>query len=160
MADLIQLPRPNSSNYTTEQAEKRKGDIYGLKPSKRLRDWTKPEFGTGFCVHITKSDEVQVDHFSMEFESEKEALIRDGLEKLTGNRYIENPSRRHTNVTLAEFDELASLATIFNQPAFVIVTSERPVRESKVFPKILDRLFEPAIMLHYVPGTKKIEPQR
>ena len=157
MDDLVQLPRPNSGRYTTEQAEARKSEIYGLKPTARLADWVDPEFGTGFCVHITKSDEVEVDHFSMQFESEKERLIRDGLERVAGDRYIENPSRRQDNVTLAELEGIASMATIFNQPAFIVVTSERPVTQSKVFPLILDCLFQPAIMLHYVPETKKIE---
>lgn len=157
MEDLVQLPRPNSSTYTTQQAERRKVEIFSLRPTARLSDWVDPEFGTGFCVHITRHDTVEVEHFSMQFESDRERLIRDGLERFTGERFIENPSHHYNRVTLTELEGMASLATMFNQPAFVVVTSERPATQSKVFPQVLDCLFRPAIMLHYVPETKRIE---
>jgi len=157
MVDLVQLPRSNSGSDTTEEAERRRGEIYDLKPTGRVGDWVEPEFGTGFGVHITKNDEVEVDHFSMQFESGKERVVRDGLERFTGSRYLENPSRRREKVTHAELKEMASLVTVFNEPAFVAVTSERTVTESKVFPEILDCLYRSSITLHYVPGPKNVE---
>lgn len=153
MKDLVQLPRPNSGQHTTAQAEARRGELFRLKPTSRLSDWVDPEYGTGFCVHINNHDELEVNHFSMRFESANERRIRDGLEKVTGDRYFENLSQHHGRVTLAKLEGMISMVTMFNQPAFVVLTSERPVTHSKVFPDVLDRLFQPAVMLHYVPQT-------
>ena len=156
MDELIELPRPNSGAFTFEQAEARKGEIYRMKLTGRLADWELPEKGFGFCVHITKADSIIVEHFRLPFsESKMERWVRDRVEALTGNRYVENPSHVYRNVSLADLDQFLKWEGM--SAAFIVLTSEREPRQSTAFPEVLDRLFKPSIMLHYVPEKQQIE---
>lgn len=157
MGELIELPRPNSPSFTFEQADARKGEIYRMKLTGRLTDWERPEYGTGFCVHITKDDSIIVEHFRMPAIEESEIYhrARDGIEALTGNRYIENPTHVYRDVSLTQLEELV-FWSMDNEPAFVVLTSELEPGQSRVLPEVLDRLYR-GTRLHYVPKKQQIE---
>jgi len=152
MDDLVQLPRPGWNGPTAEEIEKMRDEIFDLKPTKRICDWVNPEFGAGFCVHINEEDQIEVIHFSKQFESDNERAVRDHLGSLTGDRYIENPDHHHRNISLADLELMVLLATTGNEPAFIVITSEKKVATSKVFPQVLGRLFIPTVKLHYIPA--------
>jgi hypothetical protein len=109
---------------------------------------------------MTKDDSFIVEHFRMPAieESEIYQRARDGIEALTGNRYIENPTHVYRDVSLTQLEEFVFWATAMdNEPAFVVLTSELEPGQSRVFPQVLDRLYKPSIMLHYVPKKQQIE---
>jgi len=130
---LAELPRPNGGDFTFEEAGQRKNDIYTASPSLPLSDWVAPKFGHGFCIHVTSEDRIEVTHYGAGF-------VTDAPD--------------FKDVPLSKLKEMIGWASMPNEPARIVVTTERTLNSSKVFPEILDCLFKPSIQVLYVP-TKK-----
>jgi hypothetical protein len=130
---LVELPRPNGGHFSFKEAEDRKNEIYTALPSLHLTNWVAPKFGFGFCIHLTSDDRIEVTNYNAGFENDKTNL---------------------NDVPLPKLKEMINLASMPNEPARIVVTTERDLNRCKVFPEILDSLFKPSIQILYVP-TKK-----
>ena len=155
MADLIQLARPNSEHFSVAQATARKMEILKNHPSGPVSDWHKPMYGTTFSIHVHLDDSVDVDHFNEQLPA---SGMRESLNWLLG-RAPSVYQQRIPNASLEQLEAISKLAGYRNEPATVIVTSDRPLSESKKFPTMLDFLFNPWIQLHYV-GAPESSPIR
>lgn len=130
---LVELPRPNGGDFTFKEAEQRKNEIYSALPSLQITDWVAPKFGHGFCIHLTSDDRIEVSHYTVN--------LIDG-----------RPDRK--DVSLLKLKEMIEFASTTNEPARIVVTTERSLNHSKVFPEILGYLFKPSIQILYVPTVK------
>lgn len=153
MADLIQLPRPNSGHFSVAQAKARKMEILQNHPSGPVSDWQEPTYGTTFTIHVHLDDTVDVDHFNDQLPASR---MRESLNWLLG-RAPSVYQQRIPHASLAQLEAISKMAGYHNEPATVIVTSDRPLSESKKFQTMLDFLFCPGIQLHYV-GVSKDSP--
>jgi hypothetical protein len=121
---VVELPRPNSGQFTFAQAESRKSEIYSLAPSPMKSDWKNPYMG--FSVHITRDDEVVVYHGTF-------PLVRGGKMSVPELEGV------LTNYT----------AMLEGNPLGVLVTSERDPRSSSTFSRVVDLLFKPYVQIFY-----------
>jgi hypothetical protein len=122
---VVELPRPNSGTFTFEQAEARKSEIYSLAQSGMKTDWKNPYMG--FCVHITRDDEVVV----------------YGADSLT---------TRSGMMSVQELEGVVSGHPLLGNPLCVLVTSERDPGLSATLPGVLEVLFKPMVQVFYVRG--------
>lgn len=136
---LAELPRPNGGDFTFEEAEQRRNEIYSAAPSLQLEDWAAPKFGHGFCIHLTSDDQIQVSHYEAGFVKDIPDL---------------------NDVPIAELKDMINWASMPNEPARIVVTTERALSDSKVFPEILGSLFRPSIQILYVHSDKQRESNK
>ncbi len=132
---VVELPRPNSGQFTSEQAENRKAEIYGLVPSEVMLDWENPY--AGFCVHVTDGDELIVYNGSL-------------LSKM--------PDQDEGNgVRLQQLSQLQTIVDthmgfVFGNPIGVLITSSGG-GASAILPDLVDMLFRPSIQIYYLGDT-------
>jgi hypothetical protein len=55
---VVELPRPNSGTFSTEQAENRKSEILSNEPTGKLVGWENPY--NGFSIHIHRDDSITI----------------------------------------------------------------------------------------------------
>jgi hypothetical protein len=124
---VLELPRPNSGTFTTEQAEAKKHLIFSSAPSKPLTHWKNPFMG--FAVHVNADDTFTVYCAPVYF-----------------------PESLHTNksFTVAGIKELERNTPQLGNPHGILITSDRSLSESKTFPALLDAFFMPSIQLFYL----------
>jgi hypothetical protein len=153
MAELVALPRPNSGEFTSEAAELRKGEIYANKPTGPVADWLAPENGTGIQLHLTASDGIIVEDSWIFPDESWTNKLHELFENFTG-RSGRDKNQERRRCTLGEFEVMLVFATLYNEPATIVVTSERPLSESKVFPQLLELMFKPSCQIYYVPSGR------
>ena len=119
---VVELPRPNSGNYTFAQAKARKSEIFSLAQSGMQTDWKNPYMG--FSVHITQEDEVIVYQGKFDF-------LRSG------------------KMSVAELERVLTDHPAFGNPLGVLVTCERDPRSSLTFSRVIDSLFKPNVQIFY-----------
>ena len=120
---VVELPRPNSGTFTLAQAEARKSEIYSLSQTGMRPEWKNPYMG--FCVHITRDDEV----------------------------VVYGPVLPFTRTGRMSVQELGSVATnhpLYGNPLGVLITSERDPRSSVTLPRVVELLFKPSVQIFYV----------
>jgi uncharacterized protein YpmS len=120
---VVELPRPNSGTFTFAQAEARKSEIYSLVQSGMKSDWKNPYMG--FCVHITRDDEVVV----------------------YGTFF---PFTRSGKMSIQELEKVVTDHPLEGNPLGVLITSERDPYSSAVLPRVAELLFRPSIQVFYV----------
>jgi hypothetical protein len=120
---VVELPRPNSGTFTFAQAEARKSEIYSLAQSGMKTDWKNPYMG--FCVHITRDDEVVV----------------------YGSFF---PFTRSGKMSVQELEKVVTDHPLAGNPLGVLITSERDPHSSAVLPRVAELLFRPSIQIFYV----------
>ncbi|MHA3773939.1 hypothetical protein ACXR0O_20600 [Verrucomicrobiota bacterium sgz303538] len=129
---VVELPRPNSGTFSFQQAEARKSEILSNAPTPKLENWKNPFMG--FCVHIGKDDSLTVySHFMK------------GLPEY---------SQLRTGQSVADIKKLTVELPLGGNPAGVLITSDLPLKDSKVIHELLKILFVPSVQLFYVGGTK------
>jgi hypothetical protein len=126
---VVELPRPNSGTFTFAQAEAKKHLILSNTSSKRLSDWKNPYMG--FAIHVTAEDTFTV------YSAFYTPLFPDGID----------PKQ---TFPVKGIQELERSIIQFGNPHGVLITSDRPLRESKAFLSLLTALFVPGIQLFYV----------
>ena len=62
---------------------------------------------------------------------------------------------QQTTRTVAEIKQMAAEIPLYGNPAGILITSDVPLRESKVFPELLNAFFTPSIQLFY---ARRSEP--
>lgn len=132
---VVELPRPNSGTFTTEEAEARKIEILSNKPTGKIIPWKNPF--SGFSIHIHSDDSITVYGSSGRFVIE--------LEK--GNEL--------TKQSVHEVRKLAESILLFGNPAGILITSDRPLKESKVIADVLAATFVPSIQLFYATTSEQ-----
>ncbi len=133
MSMLVELPRPNSSEFTFKEPEKRKAEIFTNWPTRPLVDWKKPKFGKGFCIHITADDRLQISNYD----------------------WLDLETTILENVSVERLKNAVNSITWLNEPASIVVTSEQELSKSKIFPSIMKLLFKPSVRLFYVPNIEQ-----
>jgi hypothetical protein len=119
---VVELPRPNSGQFTFAQAEARKSEVYSLAQSGMKPNWENPYMG--FSVHITRDDEI---------------LVYGG----TFN------STRSSKMSLSELDSVLASHPQFGNPLGVLVTCERDPLLSPTFSRVIELLFKPSVQIFY-----------
>jgi hypothetical protein len=123
---IVELPRPNSGTFTFAEAEARKLEILSNAPTQKLENWKSPTMG--FCIHIGKDDSLTVyNHF-----------MKDILKEAADGRQ-----------TVAGVKTLSTLLPLGGNPAGILITSDLPLKESKVIHEVLKVLFVPSVQLFY-----------
>lgn len=124
---IVELPRPNSGTFSFQQAEARKSEILSNAPTPKLENWKNPFMG--FCVHIGKDDSLTVySHFMK------------GLPEY---------SQPRSGQSVADIKRLTVELPLGGNPAGVLITSDLPLKESKVIHELLKVLFVPSVQLFY-----------
>ena len=113
------------------QADVRKSEIFSNEPTPKLEAWKNPYIG--FCVHVHQNDMLTVYGHWMG------VLHRN----------------QQTTRTVAEIKQMAAEIPLYGNPAGILITSDVPLRESKVFPELLNAFFTPSIQLFY---ARRSEP--
>jgi hypothetical protein len=124
---IVELPRPNSGTFSEEQAEARKSEILSNRPTPPVEKWKNPY--TGFCVHIHKDDSI--------------TIYNQAEKSWDGNK---KPAKR---ISVAEIREVANGAPQWGNPVGILITSDIPLKDSKVIHRILDAIFVPSVQLFY-----------
>lgn len=142
--NVVELPRPNSGKFTTAEAEARKPEILSNKPTGKLVSWKKPY--RGFNIHVHRDDSITVYGSPLDLialESGKVIALESGKEL--------------TKQSAREVRKLARSINPFGggNPAGILVTSDRPLKESKVFADVLPAVFIPGIQLFYVTNSEQ-----
>jgi hypothetical protein len=120
---VVELPRPNSGTFTLAQAKARRSEIYSLAQSGMKTDWKNPYMG--FCVHITRDDEVVV----------------------YGTFF---PFTRSGKMSVQELEKVVTDHPLEGNPLGVLITSERHPHSSLTLPRVAELLFRPSIQVFYV----------
>lgn len=115
---VVELPRPNSGTFTPEQAEKRKLEILSNRATKMLASWKNPF--NGFSIHIHKDDSISI----------------YGLT-------VSDDKRIRPEQSVQAIKKKAKSIPLFGNPAGILITSEIPLKRSKVIHKILEEIFVP-----------------
>lgn len=124
---VIELPRPNSGTFTFAQAEARKSEILSNLPTSKLENWKNPYMG--FCVHICQDDSITV--------------YGHGLKALPEHK---EPRAKQS---VADITKMAGELPLEGNPAGILVTSDLPLKDSKVMRDVMKALFVPSIQLFY-----------
>jgi hypothetical protein len=124
---VTELPRPNSGTYTFEQAAARKDEILSNTPSKRLNAYKRPYMG--FSVHVEADDSFTV-----------YAPIPD----------IQGADFPRKKQTVEQIMALEAATPRLGNPHGVLITSERPLKESKTIQALLKLLHVPSIQIFYL----------
>lgn len=135
----VELPMPNSWNYSYEQAGKRKHEIYNLVPTPKYFGWKNPT--SGGAVHINKNDEIEVYQFTYGI-----YLYRND----TGVFF--SPAPIDTFIVLKDIKELHNYTQGigYGNPASVLITAEISLYKSESIKKLLGELWAPGIQIYYL----------
>jgi hypothetical protein len=123
----VQLPRPNSGDFTESEAAERQGELYSLVPTPMHPTW-RSCWGSSFGIHITGSDTLVA--YSHDILNEGKA----------------------TRVDITELPRLLEYRGDFrsSDPLHVLVTCERDPNSSTLLPSVARLLFKPSIQVHYM----------
>ena len=127
---VVELLRPNSATFSIGQADVRKSEILSNEPTPKLEGWKNPY--TGFCVHVHQNDKLTV----------------------YGHWGSAAQLNQQTIRTVTEIKQMAAEIPLYGNPAGILITSDVPLRESKVFPELLNAFFTPSIQLFYAKNPK------
>jgi len=133
---VIELPRPNSGAFTFEQAEARKPEILSNAPTPKLENWKNPYMG--FCIHVGKDDSLTAYGHSMK-----------GLPEY---------SKPRTGQSVGDIKKLTDQLPLEGNPAGVLITSDLPLKHSKVIHELLKVLFIPSVQLFYARNSEPDGP--
>ena len=125
---VVELPRPNSGEISFEQTEARKSEILSNAPTPPLELWKNP--CNSFCIHIHKDDSITA------YSRWDEDLL-------------DEHKKPAPKVSVAEIGKMVDWVPRSEAPVGVLITSDRPLRESKVIQKLLKVLFVPGVQLFY-----------
>ena len=131
---IVELPRPNSGSHSFQQAEGRKSEILSNAPTRKLENWKNPYMG--FCIHIGTDDKLTV--------------YGHWLKRLPEYGELRGQS-------VADIKRLTDALPLEGNPAGVLITSELPLKDSKVIHELLKILFVPSVQLFY---ARSSEPNR
>src|SRR5438105_1421557 len=126
-SQVIELPRPNSGTFTTEQAEAKKHLILSNSPSGPLKDWKNPYMG--LAIHVDAQDRLKVYAVTPPFGEAAE---------------------KRAEVTIDDIQKLERTIIQFGNPHGVLITSDRPLRHSVVIHELMKILFVPSIQIFYI----------
>ncbi len=154
MADLTELPRPNSMTFSFAQAEARKEEIFQNQPTGPVCDWQQSPLGMSFSIHVHSDDSLEIDHFKEGFHPSE---IRRSLNWLLGPAPIKYQEQVH-RASLAQLEDIIANCKLHNEPTTVVITSDLSLADSKQFRRALEILFKPSIRLYYVPTTAPKQP--
>jgi len=129
---VVELPSPNSGVFSFEQAEAKKDLILSNLPSKPLTNWKNPYLG--FAIHVTAQDTFKV------YSVRGSLTVTVGIERIDPKKTF----------TVEGIQELEHSIIRFGSPDGILITSERPLHESKAFPALLKALFVPGTQLYYL----------
>ena len=124
---LAELPRPNSGTFSTEQAEARKHEILTNVASKPLKDWEDPL--SGFAIHVAADDSLSV----------YAPHLVTSLDIIPAGK-----------VGIDDIKRILRYTIHFGNGNGILITSDQSLSESKVFPKLMEAIFEPGIQLFYL----------
>lgn len=130
--EVAELPRPNSGTFTFEQAEARKHEILANFPSKPLTTWENV-LHLDFAIHVAADD-------SFIIYTPPGSALSEPLP--TGK------------VSIGDIMRLRQSIVRYGRANVILITSDRPLRESESFPKLLESLFIPDIVIYYL-ATKQ-----
>lgn len=131
--NVVELPRPNSGTFSFEQAEARKIEVLSNKPTKPLAEWANPY--TGFSIHIHRDDSITVYGHWL--------------------RALDAYNQTHKKRTTDQLKALADELPLAGNPAGVLITSDAPLKDSKIIQRVLDALLVPSIQLFYVTNSEQ-----
>lgn len=137
VSKIVELPRPNSGTFSFQQAEARKLELLLNESTKPLTEWKNPYMG--FAIHIRHDDSMTV--------------YGHWLRKL--DAYNQPQKKRTIDQIKALADELPS----YGNPAGILITSEKTLKDSKAALEILDALFVPSVQLFYVSKNTQNESE-
>ncbi|NOQ73510.1 MAG: hypothetical protein GQ574_16005 [Crocinitomix sp.] len=135
--EVIKLPRPNSGTYSYAEAEKKRIDIYNLRPTDKYIDWINPT--TGGSVHINERDELEV--YKTTF-----PLFQDTTPI---NIFVPDSINLRKHVG----------GIGLGNPASVLITSEINPIGSTGMDKIFKDLYHPGTQLYYLKSKSLPSPQ-
>ena len=135
--NIVELPRPNSGTFTTEEAEVHKSETLSNKPTGKLVSWKNPY--SGLSIHIHQDDSITV-------------YGSTGLGVL-----VLETGKELTKQSARDVGQLARSIPLYGNPAGVLITSDRPLKESKVIGDVLAALFVPSIQLFYANNSEQDE---
>jgi len=136
--NVVELPRPNSGTFSFEQAEARKLEVLSNKPTNPLAEWANPYMG--FSIHIHRDDSITVYGHWL--------------------RALDSYNQTHKKRTIDQIKVLADELPLAGNPACVLVTSDAPLKDSKIIHKVLDALLVPSVQLFYVSNSEQgVAPQ-
>lgn len=143
------LPCPNSSTYaggpwTYEEAESRKDEIYDIAITPKHFTWKNPT--SGGAIHINPNDQVEVYQFTFG--------MFQGVSSDTAAFYSAAPKDTFVVVPVDEIWHNVQGVGFGNETS-VLITSEIPLKESKVFSEVMKELFRPGIQLYYLKEKKQ-----
>ncbi len=130
---VVELPRPNSGEFTTAEAAARRSEINSLARSGMKADWRGPS--SGFNVHITRDDDIIV--------------YAGSWQKLVGGKWHPDPPRR-MSVTELEAVLTDYKDRIISAPLSILITSERDPQSSLALKCMMEMFFEPWVQIFYV----------
>ena len=104
-------------------------------PTPQLEKWKNPYMG--FCIHIHKDDSITVYNYWLKTMDEHKKPI--------------------AKVPVAKIRKMVDALPLFGNPAGILVTSDVPLKSSKVIHKVLDALFVPSVQLFYA-RTRRTKP--
>lgn len=130
---VVELPRPNSGEFTTAQAAARRAEIYSLARSGMKADWRGPS--SGFNVHITRDDDVIVYAGSWQ-------KIVDGKWQTDSPRKI---GVAELKAVLVDYEN-----RIISAPLSILITTEREPRTSLALKRMIEMFFEPWVQIYYL----------
>jgi hypothetical protein len=131
---VVELPRPNSCEFSFAEAEARKSEIFALAQTPMLPGHRQ---GNAFNVHITRKDEIVIyDNFPWR---EGRMTVGEVRKMLETEDFSHDP--------------------FGGEPWHILVTSERDPKRSRTLPLLTEVLFHPYIQIHYLgPANECVEP--
>src|SRR5262245_4142616 len=136
MPSIVELPRPNSETFSFSQAEARKFEILSNASTAKLEKWKNPYLG--FCIHIATNDTVTIyGHWG----------------KANPDLFPEYEKAR-INPSAAEVGKMVGELPLYGNPAGVLVTSDKPLRDSRTIRELLKVLFVPSVQLFYARSSE------
>jgi hypothetical protein len=133
--NIVELPRPNSGTFSFKQAEARKSEILSNAPTPPLKEWKNPYLG--FCIHINKDESITVYNRRLKGLNENKKSVE--------------------KTSVAEIKKMVKEMPLQGNPAGILITSDVPLKNSKVIREVLDALFVPSVQLFY---AHQSEPNR
>lgn len=164
---IVKLHRPETEDFSVEEAKKSKQAIYDMQLSRKYPEWGSPgsiihingedkievyQFvlerdnnKNGGSVHITKDDEIEVYQFS--FDLDTYMKINENGDSVPAIKLVEHEAPMIVKKeNLKEYVE----ATYVGEIADVLITSEYDLKQSKSLDFILEELFEPYTQIYYL----------
>lgn len=141
---VVELPRPNSGDFSYEEAEKRKDDIYEMQLSAKYFDWENPT--SGGALHINKNDEIEVYQFTMGL-----MFLKNSVDEKGDSVAIFSKAPIDTSYVISKRaikDHVAGVG--YGKAASVLITSEYNLKESKSLDLIMGEVLEPGTQIYYL----------